>query len=132
MTTQANERTLEQQRAAHALKKALEIKQSQDAGKDGKYRSYVDSLPAAIVMNGLGQAVATELSSKHEHAKLYANLSDWLCSKGQVYQGAEDLLEAITTHEQDHYLRAQAEALAWLTWHKKFCRAYLEGDGGQD
>jgi CRISPR-associated protein Cmr5 len=42
-----------------------------------------------------------------------------------VYSRQKDLLEAITGQDEAHYLRAQAEALAWLEWHKKFCRAWL-------
>ena len=35
------------------------------------------------------------------------------------------------SNDEECYLRAQVEALAWLEWHKKFCRAYLpDSDGG--
>ncbi len=121
--------SLEQRRAANAR---AAVRSVQKMGGMGMYKSYVDSLPAAIVMNGLGQAMATELASKKEHETLYDHVSAWLCSSGQVYSGKQDLLVAITTEDQSRYLRAQAEALAWLTWHKKFCRAYLEREGGRE
>ena len=41
---------------------------------------------------------------------------------GGVYPDG-DLLQAIMKHDEAHYLHAQAEALAWLEWHKKCCRA---------
>ena len=107
----------------------------------GKYRAYVDRLGPAIVMNGLGQALATERAaagSKSErkpdqeaHWRLYSSLQRWLCGEGGVYGGG-DLLTAIIKGDQQLYVRAQAEALAWLEWHKKFCRALLpKTEGGE-
>ena len=122
-------RTLEQKRAEHALDRARKMGQM-DAEK---YRSYVDRLGPAIVMNGLGQALATEIAAGGEHKNLYENVENWLCrSEGGVYSGNRDLLASIVEHGQDKYLHAQAEALAWLQWHKKFCRAFLrDGAGGE-
>ena len=71
------------------------------------------------------------------HKKLYDNLSNWLCrdEKEAPYRGANDLMEAIVSNDRDTYLRAQAEALAWLEWMKKFATAYLKkpdkGEGGE-
>ena len=38
-------------------------------------------------------------------------------------QGEKDLLQQIMNNKEMLYLRAQTEALAWLEWHKKCCRA---------
>ncbi len=132
-------KTLAQRRAAHAHKRVGEIENTfnrQDARR--LYRTYVDRLGPAIVMNGLGQALATERAtagngndSKDAHTAIYDSLNSWLCSEDGVYPPDNDLLCAITEHDQSHYLRAQVEALAWLEWHKKFCRAAFpdsEGD----
>ena len=125
-------RTVEQARAVDALARAKEVE-----GKcfSGQYRSYVDRLGPTIVMNGLGQALATELAAtgtKEAHRKLYDCVTSWLCRRdGGVYPGEPDLLQAIMSNDEECYLRAQVEALAWLEWHKKFCRAYLpDNDGG--
>lgn len=120
----STKRIHEQVRAEDALAKVKLIR-----GTEDKYGRYVNSLPASIVMNGLGQAMATEASSKGEHKKLYDNLSTWLCGEDGPYRGGSDLLDSIVKNGQEDYLRAQAEALAWLNWHKKFCRAYLKRDG---
>jgi CRISPR-associated protein Cmr5 len=127
-------RTLEQLRAAHALGRVNELVDKPDELKK-RYRAYVERLGPAIVMSGLGQALATERAAagakpsdddQRAHAALYYNVQAWLCrSKDGVYPGADDLLEAIVGHDEPEYLRAQAEALAWLQWHKKFCRATL-------
>ena len=126
-------KTIEQQRAADALSRTKKL-DSRSAGFQKRYRAYVDRLSPTIVMNGLGQALATELASagpepwkkedQEAHHELYVSLHRWLCHENTgVYPSAGDLLQAITQHDEPSYLRAQAEALAWLQWHKKFCRA---------
>lgn len=126
-------RTLEQKRAEHALKRVDEVacKLKSDALRKD-YRAYVDRLGPAIVMNGLGQALASERAADGKaHAELYESLAGWLCRADGVYRADKDLLEAITTCGESKYLIAQAEALAWLEWHKKFCRArFPKGEGG--
>ena len=83
-------------------------------------------------MNGLGQALATERAAgasqatddERAHHDLYVGVSNWLCRQdGGIYPPGNDLLQEIMNHDEQLYLRAQAEALAWLEWHKKCCRA---------
>ena len=134
----------EQERARNALAcvDALHDK-SQEFKK--LYRAYSDRLGPTIVMNGLGQALATERAAagaapnsascrENAHRALYQNIQNWICrEKGGIYPAEDDLLKAIMREDESHYLRAQTEALAWLEWHKKFCRASLpKGDGGSD
>ena len=132
-------RTIEQERAADALKRASELRGQTLEFKE-RYRSYVDRLGPAVVMTGLGQALATEVAAagskpntedKRAHLELYKGVERWLCRpEGGVYPSSDDLLHSITKNEEKFYVRAQIEALAWLEWHKKFCRAFLpEGDG---
>jgi len=47
-----------------------------------------------------------------------------------VYSENEGLMDAIVGGNQDKYVRAQAEALAYLVWLKKFSQAFLR-KGGQ-
>ena len=125
-------KTIEQQRAANALSRVEELKRNPDKFR-ARYRAYVDRLGPAIVMNGLGQALATERAAagsqpksddERAHHELYESLQHWLCrADGGVYPQSGDLLQAIMDREEEDYLRAQAESLAWLEWHKKCCRA---------
>ena len=128
--------TLAQRRAAHALRCIEELK-SQGQESYGNYKSYVKALPANILMSGLGQAVATVRSRDRKgYPQLYAHLDDWLCGDDhdapyRQYQSANPrnssrLLYAITEHDQDIYVRAQAEAMAYLEWLRKFADAFLE------
>ena len=137
--------TIEQQRAANALGRVQELSARSDGFKK-RYRSYVDRLGPAILMNGLGQALATERAAagsprdaadstrgdaadKDAHAELCTSLNQWLCrADGGIYPNATDLLRAIVSHRQSEYLQAQAEALSWLEWHKKGCRAAFPKD----
>ena len=138
--------TIEQQRAANALARVQELNARSDGFKK-RYRSYVDRLGPGIVMNGLGQALATEravagpppldpaastpgdAADKEAHRELYTSLHQWLCrADGGIYPNERDLLSAIVSHGQSEYLHAQAEALSWLEWHKKCCRAAYPKD----
>ncbi len=123
----------EQDKACHALLRLKEVETRTDKFK-GHYRSYVDRLGPAILINGLGQALAMELSAagsnkgkedEQAHYQLYRSVRDLLCQPGAAYGGKDDLLDAILSGDQDQYIAAQAETLSWLSWHKKFCQAYL-------
>jgi len=135
-------RSIEQQRAANALARINELRGMSDDFKK-RYRSYVDRLGPAIVMNGLGQALATERAAagganpkkddEWAHHEIYRGLQLWLCrNEGGVYPSSDDLLEAIMKNDEALYLRAQAEALSWIEWHKKCCRASLPKGEGDD
>jgi len=129
----SNELTLEQRRAKHALEK---VKSIRDKKYESKFRSYVERLPSMIVMNGLGQAMAFELacaelgktenrtSEMEAHNELYKIVESWL-KECKVYPNG-NLIESIVENEQETYIRAQAESLAYLEWLKKFSQAYLK------
>ena len=120
--------TLGQRRASHALAAVRELEENDKKGKGyGNFVSYVDRLPASIVMNGLGQAMATELAANERaHKILYNCVESWLC-ESNIYPKENGLMEAIVHGSQDDYVRAQAEVLAYLEWLKKFGHAYLKG-----
>ena len=121
--------SLDQRRAKHALK-CIKTRQKDDT-KQSDYLRYVKALPATILQNGLGQAMATlRASSKgkeeNAHYRLYKDVQSWLCSDNEDATFSKgDLLEAITSNNQQHYLKAQAEAQAYLIWLKKFAAAFL-------
>ncbi|MDZ4778779.1 MAG: type III-B CRISPR module-associated protein Cmr5 [Planctomycetia bacterium] len=121
--------TLEQQRAAHALDKVNGVKSERLAGD---YKSYCESLSATIVMNGLGQACATLLAQAKgktgdddAHRRLFDDLEDWLCGKQARVGLSKPLIDSLVKSDQTIYCHAQAEALAYLVWLKKFAQAFL-------
>jgi CRISPR-associated protein Cmr5 len=136
-------RNAEQRRAADALKAVRQLDANDDELRR-RYRVYADRLGPSILMNGLGQALATERAAagnkptkpdQHAHDRLYRNVQAWLCRPAGVYEavtGEVDLLTALVGGSQALYVRAQTETLAWLVWHKKFCRAYLPASDTPD
>jgi len=125
--------TREQQRAQHALQCVNQVQTKAKKFRD-EYKSYAESLPANIVMNGLGQACAMllaqakgKLADQDAHRQLYEHLQDWLRGPEQaaVYPKDQDLVKAVINHGQGEYVRAQFESLAYLNWLKKFAQAYL-------
>ncbi len=127
--------TLAQQCAAHALGKVKNL-EPKGVPHYGHYVSYVSSLPARILTSGLGQAMAQLLAqakgNQTPHRMLYDHVQDWLCSKRSIFGNETDLIRGIVNGDQDTYVRAQAEALAYLNWLKKFARAYLRRPDSMD
>ena len=128
--------SLDQRRAAHAL---TTIKERRKHPRQSDYLGYAKALPASILQNGLGQAMATLLAAAGSsvddpHFLLYRDVEDWLCGDDEdaPYRGRPGLLEAIATTDQRQYLRAQAEAQSYLDWLKKLAAAYLKVDSRDD
>ena len=97
----------------------------------GNYRNFVQSLPATILRNGLGQAMAMEKAGRAKdkgHGLLFDQMQLWLCvgwAKSPYRSKPDDLMRAIVEGDQTAYVRAQAEALAYLDWLKKYAVAAL-------
>ncbi len=125
--------TLDQKRAADALRKIREINVAEN---DGMYTSYISALPATILMNGLGQALATELAkakanSNDSHQLIYKHLADWLSTQVPQLNGDNaKFLDRLMTEDQQTYVQAQSEAMAYLGWLKQFSRAFLTDQEG--
>lgn len=128
--------SLDQRRAAHALARIEELGKG-DAKIAGKYVGHVKALPATILSNGLGQALATELAAKDDaHDRLAGHVARWLLeAPGSPYgkelpkaDYAKVLLNRIVEGNQRAYVWAQAEAIAYVGWLKKFAVAFLSKD----
>lgn len=145
--------TMDQRRAEDSLKKItkrhdqceqLKDKEQKQRVKElDSYADYVENLPAAILTNGLGQSLAQLLAAAKRgkkkddpHYWLYEDLQEWLCREDSQapYPKPEDrdILQAITRNGRNRYMQAQAEALAWLEWHKKLAVAYLKQPEGEE
>jgi len=125
------ELTIEQQRAKFALECIQALKNELDDKQQTEFISYASSLPAMIHMNGLGQAMAfCKLKGKERdsYKALYQLVSDWLCQSGQPYANKTELLTGITQCDRHRYQLAQAEALALMSWVKKFAKAFLKDE----
>lgn len=118
-------KTLEQQRAVYALT-IIKRQNSEEYGR------HVKKLPAMILNNGLGQALAFLLADdegNHNKAsyRLYSDLNAWLCKKEHprcIYENGI-LIDSLMNGDRSQYMQAQEEALKLLVWLKKFADAYL-------
>lgn len=119
--------TLQQERARHALGKV----QSWVALNDGaKLKARTSELPFMVHANGLGQAAAFFKSKepkgdKDRYGVVLLALQDWLAQPSRPFAGKTDLMRAIVETDLSTYRLAQAEAMAYMDWVKKFASAYL-------
>jgi CRISPR-associated protein Cmr5 len=116
--------TLQQQRAKAALESITALKGHPDADK---LVSRASELPFMIHANGLGQAAAFFKSKQNKdgYGVMYKVLSDWLTQPDRPFAGRSDLILAIVGSELRTYRVAQAEAMQYMDWVKKFAKAYL-------
>lgn len=116
--------TLQQQRARHALEK---VKSWVPLNDGAKLKARTSELPFMIHANGLGQAAAFFRSKKEKDSYdvVYAALQSWLAEPQRPFAGRCDLMQAIVEADLHTYRLAQAEAMAYMDWVKKFATAYL-------
>ena len=118
--------TLQQQRAKHALD---QVKSWVDLKADSKLKlkARCSELPFMIHANGLGQAAAFFKSKKDKdgYNVVFAALQSWLLQTGRPFEKKNDLMQAIVEGDLHAYRMAQAEAMQYMDWVKKFASAYL-------
>ena len=121
--------TMEQQRAKHVWECLNRVNTAQKK----EYLTCVKSLPATVLMAGLGQAAAMLAAKGGAQLVVYEALQSWLCRQDELapFAGGNGLLPSIMNSSRDEYLSAQREALLWLEWLKKLAVARLaqEGEG---
>lgn len=135
---------IEQRRAKHALESVSKIANKFAEGSDKRksFVSSVESLPAAILNNGLGQALATLLAqAKGDEStpekSVYNFLEDWLCRDDRAAPYIRttntkySLMDSIVNGDRSSYIKAQVEALSYLDWLKKFTVAFLKEPTGE-
>ena len=121
------QRLQEQKRAAHAWKSIHNAQGILSSEGQKKYGQIAQSAPADIIANGLGQTLAfwkAKEKKEKPYNLLLNDLSNWMQSQPGLNNG--DLLPWITnTASTAAYRRATAEAIAYLTWVKRFAEAEL-------
>lgn len=116
--------TLQQQRAKHALKI---VKDWIPLNEGSKLKARCSELPFMIHANGLGQAAAFFKSKgkKDGYDHVFFALQSWLGQKDRPMADQKDLMQAIVNADLHVYRLAQAEAIQYMDWIKKFASAYL-------
>jgi len=123
---------ISQQRAKDAL---ASVNKYKGQTFEGKLKGYIVGFAPMVLMSGFGQACAFYVSKsgqKNEEEKAYQAAQDilweWLQQEVKAFAGHGDLMAAITQCSASEYQLAQAEALEYLGWVKKFAKAYLKGN----
>jgi CRISPR-associated protein Cmr5 len=122
--------TLQQERAKHALDKVQSWVKLNDGAK---LKARTSELPFMVHANGLGQAAAFFKSKdvkgdKDRYGVVLLALQSWLAEPNRPFAGKHDLMRAIVEADLSTYRLAQAEAMAYMDWVKKFASAYLDTD----
>lgn len=125
--------TLQQERAKNALKEVTNWKEKtkgkENEEKRRKLKARTSELPFMIHANGLGQAVAffksKSVKKDEGYDEVFRALQSWMSQSKRPFAGQTDLMEAIVNADLRTYRVAQAEAMAYMDWVKKFASAYL-------
>jgi len=127
-------RKIQLQKHKEELNKRLKDLRTPDGETRWKkeYSSLARKVPTLVLTNGLGQTLAfLKAKGKNdpadEHTVLFRHLSKWVLD--QVAPGTsssnDDLLQWVLSNDSAAYRRATTEALAFLTWLKRFAEAEL-------
>lgn len=122
---------------AGELQHMLDLLNTQKGGDEFRkdYGSLARKTPALILSAGLGPTLAF-LRAKgkdkewDEHNILYSHLSGWVVKR--LPGNPADLLQVIRQNGSDIYRLATVEALAFLTWLKRFAEAELPEPEGAE
>jgi len=128
--TISRQRSLEQQRAAKAWECVSSVKTSNYASK---YGSLARSAPADIQANGLGQTLAFWRAKgyqkgkpgNNEHSRLLLDVSEWVGGRLNVGEKNELLEWICKDADVSGFRHATTEAIAFLSWVKRFAEAEL-------
>lgn len=126
-------RTLAQERSAFALEGVRNLK-----GDREKFAKFAAGLPAMILQNGFGQAMAFLLAKgtdkkgqrqpNDKHTEAFDIVARWLKEREIVTKAVPaEIMKELSSMEQSNYLEAQREALVLLEWVKRYADARLFG-----
>jgi len=118
--------TLGQQRAAYCLDKIRDL----DNSLREDFESFTAGLPAMILQNGFGQALAflkAKAKGQDKHQAAFEIITTWLVQREILREPSDDadLLSQLSKMDQKKYLQAQRETLAMLEWLKRYANAKL-------
>lgn len=122
-------RTLQQDRAASAWANIKTVRGNKDhppSEAAEKYGALVRGLPAQIQKDGLAVTLVFLWAKDEEHHRnAYRHISHWVMQQLVGQNSSQDLLDWVLDKEQKttDYRRAANEALAYVTWLKRFAEA---------
>lgn len=98
---------------------------------DKEYKSAADKFPAMVMNCGLLQALSF-YRGKEKLRPLFDAVKEWFCER-YGWDRNEDLLKRIMDLDPSDYREKTREALAFLTWLKRFADIkYQESEGEEE
>ncbi len=136
-TARSRQRSLEQERAKAAWEAIAQVK---GKGYDKEYRSLARGASADIQTSGLGQTLSfwrakgyeggkPKGRGQNEHAQLLSHVEAWVRRELRLREDVSVVAWIVNDATTDQYRRATAEALAYLTWLRRFAEAELREEG---
>jgi CRISPR-associated protein Cmr5 len=125
--------TLDQVRAQIAFKNILSVKDWEKADRD-KYGSIVHAMPALVRSAGLSQAlhfVRSRKSAEKPYLHLLKHLATQLRRIDDGITDEDKLLTTVREAALPKYLRLTNEALACITWYRRFVQGELGIEAGE-
>ena len=125
---------IDRDRAQNAYDAVISAKRDEKI-KDDKFKTWAQKLPTLILNNGLLPAIAFLDSKKKE--KAYEHVSskckDWLslATGGALVipwaaNANPDVKRRLMAEDSSVYRCAEAEAIAWASWLKRFAESEIE------
>ncbi len=127
-----------QRRAKHAWEQVSHAKTEQ-AINEGKYQTWAQKLPTLILQCGILPTLAFLKAKGAEQDKVGKACSEWLLkpdggaslipwTRNESDIDESDIIELLQNEDSDVYRAAQAEAIRYAVWLKRFAEGYLEGE----
>jgi len=124
--------TLDQDRAKLAFEHITTVK-TWDEARRKKYASIVHAMPALLRSAGLSQSLHFVKSRKSEDQRaLLTHLAAQLRRSDDGIVNADVLLDKVRRAELPAYLQLTHEALACITWYRRFVQGELRIEAGND
>ncbi|MBI2566865.1 MAG: type III-B CRISPR module-associated protein Cmr5 [Candidatus Schekmanbacteria bacterium] len=123
---------LDQERARLAFAHVQEVKNGNNEAGRRKYATMVHAMPALLRSAGLSQALHFVASRKDQNQlKLLEHLARQLARVDARIEDPATLLEAVRGAELRRYLHLTQEALACVTWYRRFVQGELKIEAGE-
>lgn len=124
--------SLEQSRARVAHQCAEKASENKEKSKE--YKQLAKKYPMLIKVNGLGSALAFSYAKgKGEHKMIYDDLKKWLLDTDspvkemlEAVKDKDDLSTKVIYLNSQEYRAVTVEAMAFLTWLRRFADGLIE------
>jgi CRISPR type III-B/RAMP module-associated protein Cmr5 len=127
--------TIAQKRSRFALGQMANIQGNMNANAKDEFAKLASSLPAMILQNGFGHALAfllakgsdnNRFNEEDKHIRSFDTIAAWLNERGLLgTTNRNEVIMRLSQISQGDYLRCQEETLLYMEWVKKYANSGL-------